>query len=232
MAHFTGSSFTQVELPESSWEVASLRAAASGVWLTTADDFYRRTGDTWTHIATKPDVYEHRSYIRADDDIWVIGAASMLETDLLARHWDGQSWHSVPMEQRRRATTITDVLALSPTDAWAIGYSWSTTPDTPVMTHWDGTAWTNVALPAGFNELTKIVQGADGTLWALGHLIDEPAKPGLLRYSGGTWEKVPTTAVPNRSNVYASALAVVPGTGALWTLGSVNIGGPVVLTDG
>ncbi|MGP4023388.1 hypothetical protein [Actinomadura sp. 3N407] len=42
----------------------------------------------------------------------------------------------------------------------------------------------------------------------------------------------PTTPVPNRSDIYATAPAVVPGAGAPRTLGSVNIGGSVALSGG
>ncbi|MEU5995685.1 hypothetical protein ABZ806_42485 [Spirillospora sp. NPDC047418] len=233
VAHFTGSGFTEVALPETAASGgAALQAGASGVWLTTAGDIYRWTGSTWAHVAERSDIYQHVSYIRAADDIWVLGAASITETALVASHWDGHSWQRVPMEQPPvEAVTVTDVIALSPTDAWAVG-SRRPSPAAPAIMHWDGTSWTSTAVPPGLDALTQIVRGEDGTLWALGHSKDEPAKPGLLRYSGGTWERVPTTAVPNRIGFTPRALAVVPGTGALWTVGSGLIGGPMVLTDG
>lgn len=230
LAHFTGSSFVQVAPPAGTG--ATLQAGASGVWVGTTTAVYRRTGGTWTRITGIPAMDRSASYVRADDDIWMLGAASRDDRTLVAQHWDGHSWQSVPVNDPVAGAFFTDMVALSSTEAWATGISYRTSPATPVLMRWDGTLWTSVTPPPGFNALTKIVKGEDGTLWALGHLLDEPAEPGLLRYSGGTWERVPTTAVPNRSNIYATALAVVPGTGALWTLGSVDIGGPVVLTDG
>ncbi|NKZ04330.1 hypothetical protein [Actinomadura latina] len=232
LAHFTGAGFEQVSLPSGARN-ATLQASAAGVWVSTGSGVYRRTGDAWTQITALPDMDRNTSYIRADDDIWVLGRVSQTDQTLMAQHWDGQSWTSVPVHEPSVAGAgFTDMIALSPTDAWATGISYTTSPATPVLMHWDGTAWTSVTPPSGLNALTRIIKSEAGTLWALGHDLDEPAKPALLRYSGGTWEQVPTTAVPNRSNIYATALAAVPGTGALWTLGSVNIGGPVVLTDG
>ncbi|GAA1802315.1 hypothetical protein [Actinomadura chokoriensis] len=232
LGHFTGSRFEEVALPSPS-KTLTVQASAAGVWVTVDSGVYRRTGGTWTFVTAYPDVYLRTAHIRADDDIWVIGTPGPYDQVPQAFHWDGRSWANVPVNGLPEGRIgILDMVALSPTDAWAIGWNVSTSPITSVMLHWDGTAWTSVAPPPGLNGLSKIVKGENGELWAVGHLLDEPAKPGLLHYSGGTWTRVPTTAVPNRTNFNASALAVVPGTGALWTLGPVNIGGPVVLSDG
>ncbi|MFA1538811.1 hypothetical protein [Actinomadura monticuli] len=232
LGHFTGSRFEEVALPAASRSL-SVEARADGVWVTLESGVYRRTGGTWTFVTAFPDTHLQEAYIRADDDIWVFGTPGQYDEAPQAYHWDGQSWTVFPVDGLPDGRIgILDMVAVSPTDAWAIGWNVSTSPMTSVMAHWDGASWTNVAPPPGFNGLSKIVQGVNGDLWAVGHLLDEPAKPGLLHYSGGRWTQVPTTAVPNRSNINATALAVVPGTGALWTLGTVNIGGPVVLTDG
>jgi hypothetical protein len=232
LGHFTGTRFEEVALPSAS-RTLDVHAGTDGVWVTVDSGVYRRTGDTWTHITTPPDTYLEEFTIRADDDIWVLGSTEQNGRTVEAHHWDGNSWTEVPVNQPPEGIGgISDMVAVSPTEAWAVGIDYRTSPATSRMLHWDGTAWSSVTPPPGYNALTRIVKGEDGTLWALGHNLDEPAKPGLIHYSGGTWERVPTTAVPNRSNIHADALAVVPGTGALWTLGSVNIGGPVVLTDG
>ncbi|MEU5995684.1 hypothetical protein ABZ806_42480 [Spirillospora sp. NPDC047418] len=232
LGHFTGSRFEEVALPSAS-RTLNVQASPAGVWVTVDSGVYRRTGGTWTPVTTLPDGYLRTFHIRADDDIWVLGTLGQYDRTLVAQHWDGHSWTSAPVNQPPSGISgVADIAALSPTDAWAVGTDYRTSPGTPVMVHWDGAAWSSVTPPPGLNSLHTIVKGGDGTLWALGHTLNEPAKPGLLRYSGGTWERVPTTAVPNRSNINATALAVVPGTGALWTLGSVNIGGPVVLADG
>lgn len=232
VAHFTGSRFTQVPLPPGTVH-ADLQARASGVWLTTATGVFRRAGGAWTRVTAVPEMEQDAVHVRADDDIWALGTASDGDPALVARHWDGRSWRSVPVEQPPGdGAGFTDVLALSPTDAWAIGYTSPGAAGAPLLMHWDGTAWTSAAPPAGLDILSEIAEGADGELWIVGHATDTPAAPGLLRYGGGTWERVPAAAVPNRRGFHATALAAVPGTGALWTLGTAGIGGPVVLTDG
>ncbi|NEA24144.1 hypothetical protein [Actinomadura bangladeshensis] len=234
VAHFAGSGFTQVGLPAGAADGgARLQAGPSGVWLTTSDAIYSRTDGAWTRVAPRPDMYLHTAYIRAADDIWALGTASITESPLVARHWDGRTWQSVPVRPPVDTVVIYDVLALSPADAWAVGHRTASggRDTSPLLMHWDGTSWTSTAVPPGLDDLVRIVKGADGTLWALGHAEDAPAEPGLLRYGGGAWERVPTTAVPNRVDFKAKALTVVPGTGALWTVGAGTIGGPVVLTD-
>ncbi|MBE1537609.1 beta propeller repeat protein [Actinomadura algeriensis] len=231
VARFTGSAFTEVELPEGS-RSAGLQAAGENVWLLSTGGIYRRTGDAWTHVAPRafPDGQLTAMHVRADDDIWIMGTSDRYGGDVVARHFDGRDWRDVPIEQPPGGAWLTGVVALSPTEAWAVGTNYDTSPATPVLSRWDGASWTNVAPPAGLNSLGEIVAGPDGTVWALGHSLNEPAEPGLLRLDGGTWRRVRTTAAPNRSNFNGQALAVVPGTGDLWMLGDVNIGGPMVLT--
>ncbi|MFV2175810.1 hypothetical protein ACFHW2_35730 [Actinomadura sp. LOL_016] len=231
VARFTGAAFTEVELPAGA-RSAGLRVDGSNVWLRSSGGIYRRTGEAWTHVASSPFPEGHAAidHVRADDDIWMLGDADRYGGDLVARHFDGREWRDVPVEQPPGSAGIVDVLALSPTEAWAVGTNYRTSPATPVLMRWDGTTWASVEPPAGLNSLTELAAGADGTLWALGHSLHEPAEPGLLRLDGGTWRRVRATPVPNRSNFHGDALAVVPGTGDLWMLGSVNIGGPIVLS--
>ncbi|QFG20702.1 hypothetical protein [Actinomadura sp. WMMB 499] len=233
VARFTGTAFTEVELPAGSAS-AGLQVRGADVWLLSTGGIYRRTGGTWTHVA--PPAFQDGTlsamHIRADDDIWMLGKSDGSTGDTVARRFDGREWRDVPVEQPPGSAWLTDVIGVSPTEAWAVGTNRRTSPATPVIMRWDGASWTNVEPPAGLNELGELAAGPDGTLWALGHSLHEPAEPGLLRLDGGTWRRVRTTPAPNRSNFNGSALAVVPGTGDLWMLGAVNIGGPMLLTGG
>ncbi|RSN64395.1 hypothetical protein [Actinomadura sp. WAC 06369] len=230
VARFTGTAFTEVDLPEGATS-AGLRVRGSDVWLLSDGGVYRRTGDAWTHVA--PPAFEPNALgsidIRADGDMWALGRDRRGD-GTVARRFDGRAWHDVPIEQPPGSAWLTSVLGVSPTEAWAVGTNRRTSPATPVVMRWDGASWTNVEPPAGLNELDELVAGPDGTVWAQGHSLHEPAEPGLLRLAGGTWERVRTTPAPNRDNFNGRALAFVPGTGDLWLLGTVDIGGPMVLT--
>ncbi|MFB4315940.1 hypothetical protein [Actinomadura sp. 21ATH] len=230
IGHFTGSAFTQVALPPGATS-AHLQADASGVWLSTSGDLYRRAGGSWTHVAALPPLRRHALQVRSGDDAWLFGKTSDHSDTVEAHHWDGTSWTRVPVEQDTRLGTITDVLPLAAGEAWAAGVDWTDGGGRPVLLRWDGAAWKHVPVPAGLNALSRIARAPDGTLWANGHATDRPAAPGLIRYRGGAWERVPTPAVPFRSNILVSALTVDPVSGDLWTLGTPDIGGPVLLSS-
>ncbi|WP_019630530.1 hypothetical protein [Actinomadura atramentaria] len=228
IGHFTGSSFAPVALPSGATST-HIQADASGTWLSTSTDIYRWTNGAWSRLTALPALRQHALQIRSADDIWLFGQDGEYSTTVEARHWDGASWTQVPVEQPTRLGTITDVLPLSATDAWAVGVDW--VANTPTLLHWDGASWKYTAAPSGLNALSRIVRAPDGTLWVNGHATDQPAAPGLIRYRDGAWQRVTTPALPFRSNVLVGALAVDPTSGALWTLGTPNIGGPVLLSD-
>lgn len=95
------------------------------------------------------------------------------------------------------------VSAVTPTDVWAVG-SWQTiddldqVPETPLIAHWDGTAWTYYPLDRAYvNLLTGPGSGAhlnrvwmlsatDG--WAVGRACDQML---VCHFTGGAWHTVP-----------------------------------------
>jgi hypothetical protein len=83
-------------------------------------------------------------------------------------HWDGASWAPVAA---RADTTFEDVLAISPTDVWAIGFD---AADAPVALHWDGAAWKKTSVPGpstGFRlRRIGLVPGGVGPLGGGKHL--------------------------------------------------------------
>ncbi|MEW2359193.1 hypothetical protein [Spirillospora sp. NPDC029432] len=230
IGRFTGSAFAEVPLPSGATG-AHLQADAAGVWLSTAGDLYRWTGGSWAHVTALPTLRQHNLQVRSADDVWLFGQTSDYTDTVEAHRWDGTAWKRVPVEQDTRLGTITDVLPLSSGEAWAAGVDWTDGGGRAVLLRWDGTTWKHVPVPDGLNALARIARAPDGTLWANGHATDQPAAPGLIRYRGGAWERVPTPAVPFRSNILVKPLAIDPVSGDLWTLGTTNIGGPVLLSS-
>ncbi len=76
----------------------------------------------------------------SDSDIWMVGEDGRIT------HYDGQSFVE---HQSGTTATLWGLMAFSPTDVWAVGGMVggpSTTPDDVVL-HYDGSAWSPVALP-------------------------------------------------------------------------------------
>lgn len=91
------------------------------------------------------------------DDVWAVGRRydSRGDSDQPAAvHFDGKKWRSVPMPEYRfpqpkpkEEAWLSEIVALSPEDAWAFGShtytpeSGSDTRHTPLALHWDGSRW-------------------------------------------------------------------------------------------
>ena len=63
--------------------------------------------------------------------------------------------------------------AVSPSDAWAVGYTATVSGAQPLLEHWNGSNWSLVsaaAVPAGssYNVLNGAMSLASGSGWAIG----------------------------------------------------------------
>ena len=83
-------------------------------------------------------------------------------------HWDGTSWSLVPTPSGTATPqALSSVAALSPTDAWALGFQPGTS--NPAFQHWDGTAWSNVAVSGVSGVVFGLAGAPTSTLLALGN---------------------------------------------------------------
>jgi hypothetical protein len=143
----------------------------------------------------------------------------------LAEHWDGTSWSVVPTASLSvGAVVLTDVVAISATDAWAVGYAQDSVFE-PVTEHWDGTAWTAVATPkvlSPFSVLEGVAAVTGGDVWAVGSTLDPVT--GLYQalaenWDGIRWQVVPGSLKPKDGRLEAVALA---SDGGLWATGTAG----------
>ncbi|MEY9863356.1 hypothetical protein ABH935_009006 [Catenulispora sp. GAS73] len=104
-------------------------------------------------------------------DVWAVGTVTGFgrhaPRNQLIEHWDGTAW-TVAASPAGTATPqgLSSVAALSPTDAWALGFQPGTA--NPALQHWDGTAWSNVAVPSASGVLSELAAAPSSTLVALG----------------------------------------------------------------
>jgi hypothetical protein len=94
------------------------------------------------------------------------------------------------------ASWLTGTSAHSAVDAWAVG-NWvpRDLPDQPLALHWDGTAWTESAMPHapdGANlEGVAVVPGTSDA-WAVGERFGVPSLALIERWHAGHWATVPS----------------------------------------
>jgi hypothetical protein len=156
-----------------------------------------------------------------------------------ALHFDGSSWSVVRMAQPSTNTpTISAVMAVSPTSAWAVGVDIGATSalgGSTLIEHWNGSAWSVVPspTPGADPSLTGVAARGNGDVYAVGSSL--PSINGgvvqgiILRFNGSTWsvDQDPTTG----SYSPLSAAAAAPGAASEWAVGTLS-NGPLILGHG
>src|SRR5947207_9216127 len=130
-------------------------------------------------------------------DAWAVGeyqTASGYDRTLV-EHWDGVTWTVVPSPNPGPLYSfLADVVALSPTDVWAVGVQAGVSTSLTLIEHWDGTSWTvvpSVNVGNGENDLFGVgAIGADD-VWAVGHQFATHGSLLVERWDGTAWTRVP-----------------------------------------
>jgi hypothetical protein len=217
--------------------LAVLAAAAVGVLPVQGARGASGSGAIW-QIVPGPDPGLHPTLVAAGassaSDAWAVGSYTD-STDSaslsLAEHWDGSAWTvaSTP-SPFGNGNFLNAVADISPTDAWAVGYS---TFDTggyyqqpvyqPLIEHWDGTGWSVVpaALPSIGVPLFYGVAAVSATdVWAVGYISGEYA--GVIEHwDGSSWSIVPS---PASTQILWSVTAI--SSSDVWAAGEALKGQP------
>ncbi|HEX4941696.1 MAG TPA: hypothetical protein VFW51_04105 [Actinomycetota bacterium] len=172
----------------------------------------------------------------ATDDVWAVGSAlnAVQGSTAVAVHWDGDSWVRVrvpkPEPGRFVSTVLTDVEAVRSDDVWAVGY-WSTVPDappSPLIVHWDGTAWASIDSPAlgTWSELQGVSASGPDDVWAVGNtevrVGDAFVERALFEHwDGAAWQVVSTTLVARRAPFTLESVDVRSPRDA-WAVGEIT----------
>jgi len=102
-------------------------------------------------------------------DVWAVGGLPSIGFGggELILHWNGKVWRQVHVPNLYPGSGIVNgVTALSPTNAWAVGY----TGIQGSIFHWNGKVWrrSKVTLPRDGNSLAGISAWSAGDVWAVG----------------------------------------------------------------
>jgi hypothetical protein len=154
------------------------------------------------------------------NDVWAVGGLGHdgyggAPVGSLVLHWNGSAWSQVAIPSSGGAFSInelSDVVAVSATDVWAVGraFSFQFFQEVPYLLHYNGVTWQHSTIPsppAGrFNAVTAL---SATKVYAVG---DGPL---IARWNGSTWTKETVPGSGYRSLLAACAL----GPGTVWSAG-------------
>jgi hypothetical protein len=136
------------------------------------------------------------------------------------------SWEIVPAPSPGSVgNTLSDVVALTSTDAWAVGSKSAVVDDQltqrSMALHWDGRAWTEAPTPPiDGSALAGVFALAPDDVWAVGSVLEEllGSRPLIEHYDGAAWTVVPSPQI-EFGNLFA-----ISGTSPtdLWAVGTVR----------
>ena len=167
-----------------------------------------------------------------ENDAWIVGSRG-LEGGVMktaAQRWDGARWRlvSTPNVGTGGENSLSDVDGVSPSSAWAVGYSTSGDAEgggkfKTLVQRWNGTAWNIVPSPnAGAttdsNALTAVDAVAENDVWAVGYRRSGTVRSTLVeRWNGSAWNIVPS---PDPGPLGNALLGVATtATGTVWAVG-------------
>jgi hypothetical protein len=149
-------------------------------------------------------------------DMWTAGyvPAGNINSHAYLLHWNGSAWNR-QIELAGKDSNVVSIVAVSPSDYWAFGYSDSVSK----RWHFDGKSWTELASPSSQAESASAYKGS---VWALGSNASGSSLV-LQRLSGKNWVtvKVPLAGVSPGSFVSADAIQV-DGPDNVYLLADVN----------
>lgn len=140
------------------------------------------------------------------NDVWAVGyyfnCASLIELEPLVLHWDGVQWKvsRAAILSTQGSNALNGVVALSPTDVWAVGYQVNPV-NSGVITlveHWDGATWSVMPSPnanQNGNQLNAVAAASPADIWAVGSLTDQTTnsiQTLIEHFDGVQWSIVPS----------------------------------------
>jgi hypothetical protein len=228
--HWNGSAWSVVAGANAGSLVGVAALSSTSAWAVSSKGVVVHwNGTAWTTVSTpqpnpsNPFGNQVRSMSASGpSDIWAVGTFTTpsYTTAAYALHFDGATWSVVPMAQPTTGTpAITAVNALSPTNAWAIGQTGTTT----LGEHWNGKSWSLMpAVSLSYPSMTAVTARSVNDVWAFGQSGGTPV---LLHWNGTSWS---SAASPAWSTLYAAA--TTPGGSHVWAFGFGSTSRPLILS--
>jgi hypothetical protein len=115
----------------------------------------------------------------APNDVWAVGhtyVGGAFWVPLIL-HWNGTAWSRATIPTFPSGGQLRDVVALSPTNLYAVGTDGEGTSGRSLVLRWDGRSWTREATPSPQvgPKLFGAAAVAPATVWGVGHRYDQAA---------------------------------------------------------
>lgn len=164
-------------------------------------------------------------------NVWAVGDYTTqygkgMQSHTLVEHWNGSSWSVVTSPNAGSGdNALNGITALSPTNAWSVGYSSNNGgPQQTLTEHWNGSSWSVVSSPTSGslpNSFNSVVAISTHEVLAAGYNYNSQGFQQTLveQWSGTTWNIMSTPNVDSNSDML-NGIARVPGTQKAWTVGT------------
>jgi len=154
-------------------------------------------GRSWSRVPV-PDVGNGAGMLNGVDAlarnyVWAVGYSSSGHQKTLIERWNGTNWRLVSSPNAggtSRNNTLTDVDALSTTNAWAVGSSITANSHKSLIQRWNGESWRIVSSPDPVisNSLLGVAAAGPKDIWAVGWKNGGSGLRSLiLHYNGSGW---------------------------------------------
>jgi hypothetical protein len=173
---------------------------------------------TWTVIPS-PNATQFDNFLWGVDALspgsaWAVGAADtgMVPTRRpVILRWNGTNWASTAVPMPSGGGELRDVDAVSSSDAWAVGFSNTSTGTNTLTERWNGSSWSAVSSPnVGAQNFLLAVKAFSATnAWAVGSQVQ--------KWNGTSWSIVPAPS-PDPSGNHLQAIDGV-SSNDLWAVG-------------
>ena len=161
---------------------------------------------------------------------FAIGYSEQPSTAPVALHWNGSAWTVTPTPHPSGGALLYSVTAVPGTKDYLAGGESCTSVACPeaYMLEWNGSSWSQMALPAlggGSTDIAGVSASSATDAWAVGQSCKEfkgKCNVILLHWNGVKWSKV---TIPNLSSIFPDLYAVVDLSPTdAWAVGSSFLG--------
>ena len=201
-------------------------SAANNVWAVGANGTCRAYTEHWNGSAwsTKVNPAPASSSLSAVSTIsassaWAVGYSYQASGagggyTPLVEHWNGHVWAISPIAV---TGTLDGVVEINAKDVWAVGEQTFGLPggsftSGALALNWNGSTWTQYAVPNSSAQLTAVWANSRAYVWAVGQ---DPSGAVAEHWTGKSWTSVPTPAVTSGS--LRGVVAVSPT--SAWAVG-------------